>query len=55
MEEIVELMVTGKTFKIRQNYRRLILKLLDLEDFQIFILHPNERVEFQNFAENYIT
>lgn len=48
-------MSTLKTFKIRQNFRKLILKVLNLDNLLLQIIHQNGRVEYQDFENNYIT
>ena len=48
-------MSTLKTFKIRQNFRKLILKVLHLDNLLLQIVHQNGRVEYQDFENNYIT
>jgi hypothetical protein len=48
-------MSTHKTFKIRQNFRKLILKLLKLENLILEIVHQNGRIEYHDFKNNYIT
>lgn len=48
-------MTTQKTFKIRQNFRSLILKLLKIDNWLVYLAHEGGRLEFQDFAANYIT
>lgn len=48
-------MSTQKIFKIRQNFRKLILKLLKLDNLIIEIIHQNGRIEYHDFKNNYIT
>jgi hypothetical protein len=52
---ITEIMTTQKTFKIRQNFRSLILKLLKIDNWLVYLAHEGGRLEFQDFAANYIT
>lgn len=52
---INEIMSTQKIFKIRQNFRKLALKLLNLDNLIIEIVHQNERIEYHDFKNNYIT
>ena len=48
-------MSTQKIFKIRQNFRKLILKLLKLDNLIIEIINQNGRIEYHDFKNNYIT
>lgn len=48
-------MSTQKLFKIRQNFRRLMLKLLKIDNLWIYIMHTNGRIEFHDFRNNFIT
>jgi len=48
-------MSTQKIFKIRQNFRKVILKLLKLDNLIIEIIHQNGRIEYHDFKNNYIT
>ncbi len=43
-KNITEIMSTLKTFKIRQNFRKLILKVLNLDNLLLQIVHQNGRV-----------
>jgi hypothetical protein len=48
-------MTTQKIFKIRQNFRKLALKLLGLDNLIIQIVHHSGRIEYHDFKNNYIT
>jgi len=48
-------MATQKSYKIRQHFRKLILKLLNIDNFLIYFIHKNGRLEYQDFKNNYIT
>ena len=48
-------MVTGKTFKIRQNFRGMALQILNLEKLTFYVCHDSGRIEYQDFEENFIT
>lgn len=48
-------MTTQKIFKIRQNFRKLALKLLGLDNLIIQIVHQSGRIEYHDFKNNYIT
>lgn len=54
-DNITEIMTTQKIFKIRQNFRKLILRLLKLDNLYMQILHQNGRIEYHDFKNNYIT
>lgn len=55
MENVVEQMVTKKIYKIRQNFRDLILSLLGINEFIFYAFYESGRVEYQDFSSNFIT
>ncbi len=52
---ITEIMVTQQSFKIRQTFRKLVRQILKLDNFLLYIVHPDGRLEFHDFKNNYIT
>lgn len=55
MENILEIVVTGKVYKIRQNFRDLMLNMLSLLGFSFYVFYESGRIEFQDFSSNFIT
>lgn len=55
MENILEIVVTGKVYKIRQTFRELMLNMLSLVGFSCFVYYESGRIEFQDFSSNFIT
>lgn len=52
---ITEIMVTQQSFKIRQTFRKLVRQILKLDNFLLYIVHLDGRLEFHDFKNNYIT
>ena len=52
---ITELMATQKPFKIRQTFRKLILKVLNIDNLLVYIVHSKGKLQFHDFKNNYIT
>jgi len=48
-------MATQKIYKVRQHFRKLLLRLLNLENLLIYCIHESGRLEYQDFKNNYIT
>ena len=52
---ITEIMATQKPYKIRQTFRKLMLKVLNIENLLVYVVHSQGRLEFHDFKNNYIT